>query len=81
MLGGDELQVTGPCLTEGQKVKARIRELELEFQCVVTSDLKAVCVTPSLFKTGELTFELDSTGMGWNYSANLTSGKSYWSKT
>lgn len=75
MLGGDVVKVTGPCLTEGQVVGARIRELNLEFQCIVDSDLKAVCVTPSLFHTGELTFELNTTGMGWNYSTNITSGK------
>lgn len=75
MLGGEELTVTGPCLTVGQTVNARIRETNLEFPCVVTTDLKAVCITPSLFRTGELTFDLN-TGMGWNYSTNISSGKS-----
>ena len=75
MLGGDEILVSGPCLSEGQRVRGRIVELNLVFPCVVTSDLNAICVTPTLFKTGEFTFELVAVDIGKNYSASISSGK------
>lgn len=73
MLGHEVIRVTGPCLIPGSKISGRIKELNQTFSCDVAADASAVCVPPSVFRTGELTFELDPYRTGWEYSATLTS--------
>lgn len=74
MLGREVIVVSGPCLTDLLIVRGRIRELDVEFDCRVLDEI-AVCVIPTLFRTGVLTFEVDPYGEGWNYSTSLNSGK------
>ncbi|KAL4218756.1 hypothetical protein ACF0H5_021343 [Mactra antiquata] len=71
MLGREVVHVSGPCLLGFDTVKGRILEIHEEFDCRVI-DYYAVCVFPSLFRTGELTFQLDA-GHGWNYTTKITS--------
>ncbi|XP_045194321.2 sushi domain-containing protein 2-like [Mercenaria mercenaria] len=73
MLGREAIRVTGPCLSEVTEVKARIRELNLEFNCHVIQDQSALCVIPSLFRTGDLTFDFLQNGERWEYSTTITS--------
>ncbi|XP_033733052.1 sushi domain-containing protein 2-like [Pecten maximus] len=71
MLGGEEFQVTGPCFQLDSNVTARIVQTNTTFKCAVINYVSAKCVLPPLFKTGEMTLELNPYGISWNYSTVL----------
>ncbi|OWF43039.1 sushi domain-containing protein 2-like [Mizuhopecten yessoensis] len=71
MLGGEEFRVTGPCFQSDYNVTARIVQTNSTFQCAVINFLSAKCVLPPIFKTGEVTLELNPYGISWNYSTVL----------
>ena len=60
MLGRETLRLSGPCFTIGQVFNASIEETGASFPCEVGQDDRfAVCVLPSLFRTGELTVRVE----------------------
>ncbi|WAR31001.1 hypothetical protein MAR_033543 [Mya arenaria] len=62
MLGGEAITLRGPCFTAGQVIEASIPSLGVTFPCEVELDASvAICVMPSLFRTGELTLVLNDT--------------------
>lgn len=71
MLGGDEIQITGPCFQLDSNVTARIVQTNSTFQCVVINYVSAKCVLPPIFQTGEMTLELNPYGISWNYSTDI----------
>ncbi|KAJ8300970.1 hypothetical protein KUTeg_022489 [Tegillarca granosa] len=72
MLGGQEIRVSGPCFSMDFSVYARIYETNITFPCTVQNDVSVSCVTPTIFRTGEVTFQLNPYNLGWNYSSVFT---------
>ncbi|XP_052220669.1 protein mesh-like isoform X2 [Dreissena polymorpha] len=72
MLGGSTIRISGPCFTVGEVVPVRVPEVGVDFNCEVGSFPKeAVCVTPPLFRTGQLTLLVNTTR--GSYRGNITS--------
>ena len=67
MLGREKIHIKGPCLNKFSQPKARflIDNNSLEFNCVFMSDVEAMCVTPTVFRTGEIILQFDPDGRGW----------------
>ncbi|KAL3871735.1 hypothetical protein ACJMK2_039718 [Sinanodonta woodiana] len=78
MLGGFEILAQGPCfinenVTGNNNVVARLLEIDVVFNCTILTENTVSCVIPTLFKTGQFTFQLNKFGMGWNYSTTFSS--------
>nr|XP_022317554.1 sushi domain-containing protein 2-like [Crassostrea virginica] len=71
MFGGEEIRISGPCFSKAFTILARIRETNDTFQCSAINDISAVCIMPTVFQTGQVTFEVNPYGMGWNYSSSF----------
>lgn len=69
MFGGEEIRISGPCFNSEFNILARIRETNDTFQCTAINDISAACIMPSVFRTGQVTLEINPYGMGWNYSS------------
>lgn len=75
MLGGSEIFVYGPCFQKDINVSARIAGTNNSFPCTVFNYVSASCIFPPIFKTGEVTLELNPYGISWNYSTIVFLGK------
>ena len=79
MLGRQSLLIEGPCLSKYFAPKARflIEDFPpIEFSCDYSSEVIATCVTPSVFRTGEIILEFDPDGKGYErYRTTIFSGK------
>ncbi|KAK3592810.1 hypothetical protein CHS0354_009257 [Potamilus streckersoni] len=78
MLGGFEILAQGPCFikegdTKSNNVIARLQEIDVVFNCTIVTENTVSCVIPTLFQTGQFTFQLNKFGMGWNYSTIFSS--------
>ena len=73
MLGREQIHIKGPCLNKYSQPKARFlfENNSLEFDCVFMSDTEAMCVTPTVFRTGEITLQFDPDGRGWYNSGQI----------
>lgn len=74
MFGGEEIRISGPCFNSEFNILARIRETNDTFQCTAINDISAACIMPSVFRTGQVTLEINPYGMGWNYSSTYQIG-------
>lgn len=77
MFGGEEIRISGPCFYSEFNILARIRETNDTFQCTAINDISAACIMPSVFRTGQVTLEINPYGMGWNYSSTYQIGTVY----
>ncbi|XP_056012711.1 sushi domain-containing protein 2-like [Ostrea edulis] len=71
MFGGEEIRISGPCFSSDFTILARIKETNDTFQCTTINDVSAACIMPSVFRTGQVTLEVNPYGMGWNYSSTF----------
>jgi hypothetical protein len=74
MFGGEEIRISGPCFSSDFTIRARIKETNDTFQCTAINDVSAACVMPSVFRTGQVTLEMNPYEMGWNYSSAFQIG-------
>lgn len=69
MLGGNKVNITGPCAYQEYKPMAYIVETNTNVTCKHVSDDTVACVFPPIFRTGEITILYNPYEEGWNYSA------------
>lgn len=69
MLGGNKVNITGPCVSSDFIIKARIVETNTTVTCKAVDTETSTCVFPPIFQTGEMTVEYNPHEMGWNYSS------------
>lgn len=69
MFGGEEIRISGPCFSSAFTILARIKETNETFECTAINDISAACIMPSVFRTGQVTIEMNPYEMGWNYSS------------
>ena len=77
MLGGYEVEMTGPCFDAASVVKGLIVETDTRFPCVEKSGSTrtVVCVMPTLFRVGPVTVSIIVDGQRWNYTGDFTLGE------
>ena len=77
MLGGFEVDMTGPCFEAASSVRGLIVESDAAFPCVLKGDMTrtVVCVMPTVFQVGPSTVSIFVDGQQWNYTGNFTFGE------
>ena len=75
MLGGEEIQISGPCFSDTDTPVAKFDELNVTFPCTVNSKTdSAVCVTPTVFRAGSLKLSISAGNTDWNFTGHYTTG-------
>ncbi|XP_041370957.1 sushi domain-containing protein 2-like [Gigantopelta aegis] len=73
MLGGEEIQISGPCFSDSDTPVAKFDDLNVTFPCTVDSRTgSAVCVTPTVFRTGSLRLSISVANSHWNFTGHFT---------
>ena len=68
MLGGNKVNISGPCVSSDFIISAYIVETNTSVTCKAINQETATCVFPPIFRTGEMTLQYNPYEMGWNYS-------------
>ena len=77
MLGGYEVDITGPCFEAASSVDVLIVETSTTFPCAKKSGStrSVVCVMPTMFQVGPVTVSIVVDGRQWNYTGVFTLGE------
>lgn len=68
MLGGNKINISGPCVSSDFIISAYIVETNTSVTCKAINQETATCVFPPIFRTGEMTLQYNPYEMGWDYS-------------
>ena len=57
MLGGNKINITGPCVSPEYNITAYIVEMNTSVTCAYVNTDTSTCVFPPIFRTGEMTVQ------------------------
>ncbi|XP_070175802.1 sushi domain-containing protein 2-like [Littorina saxatilis] len=75
MMGGYEVNITGPCFDSARSVQGLIVETNTTFACTQENAVGArtvTCVMPTMFRVGPVTMSVVVDGQQWNYTGDFT---------